>query len=59
VRPFWALKSDAMINITVGDTETFTCQAGGQPLPNVMWFKDNKRTLNDSTTVVLGRNNHR
>ncbi|KAF6016735.1 FLT1 [Bugula neritina] len=58
ISPFWAQHVESKPNMTVGDTETFTCQAGGQPLPKVTWFKDNKRILNDSTTVVLGRNNH-
>jgi len=38
---------------------TFQCKADGQPLPEVTWYKDDKKILNDSTTVVLGRNSHR
>ena len=36
---------------TVGDSHTFTCQANGVPIPNIIWLRDGS-VVNDTNLSV-------
>ena len=41
------------VEATVGDKATFFCKAKGNPLPEILWYKDDKQITKEDNRCVI------